>query len=161
MLVLGFRRLNGFTLIEILVAMVILALGLLGLGALQMLSIRNSQDAYLYSQAMALSYEMADRIHANASAWNTDTLPTAANSCEDNCNSAAQSCSISVMASYDYCVWMEKAKAQLGPAALVEVGISPVSGSDVCTGTSAMRCLTLSWTSGSQSSAKFELELQP
>ncbi len=155
------RRLSGFTLVELLIAMVILALGLLGIGALQLLSIKDSQDAYSYSQAMALTYEMADRIHANAAAWNAGTLPAAASNCSNNCNSVANSCNAATMASYDYCVWAGKGKTQLGPSASTTISISPVLGSSVCTGTSSMRCLTMNWVNGHQSNAKFELEMQP
>ncbi len=55
----------GFTLIEVLIAMVILAVGLLGLAALQATSLRNDQSAYNRSQATQLAYDMADRIRAN------------------------------------------------------------------------------------------------
>lgn len=56
---------NGFTLIEVLIAMVILAFGLLGLAGLQAASLNNNQSAYNRSQATQLAYDMADRIRAN------------------------------------------------------------------------------------------------
>ena len=46
-------RSRGMTLIEVLVAMVVISVGLLGIAALQMLSLRNSQGAYLRTQATA------------------------------------------------------------------------------------------------------------
>lgn len=55
----------GFTLIEVLIAMVVLAVGLLGLAALQATSLRNNQSAYFRSQAVQFSYNIADRIRAN------------------------------------------------------------------------------------------------
>ncbi len=55
----------GFTLIEVLVAMLVLAFGLLGLANLQATSLRNNQSAYHRSQATQLAYDMADRIRAN------------------------------------------------------------------------------------------------
>lgn len=152
---------SGFTLIEVLVSMVVLAVGLLGIGALQTVAIRDSQEAYLYSEAVTLAYEMADRIHANANVWNGSTLPAAAASCSNNCNSAAHTCNAPTMAAYDYCVWNIKARTQLGEAASATVSISPVPGSSVCSGDVSMRCLTLNWVNAYQGSAKFELELQP
>ena len=66
---------KGFTLVEVLVAMVILAIGLLGLASLQAIALKDNQDAYLRSQANLLAYEMNDRMRANASYWKTlDTL---------------------------------------------------------------------------------------
>lgn len=55
----------GFTLIEVLIAVVLLAGGLLGLAALQAASLKNNQSAYNRSQATQLAYDMADRIRAN------------------------------------------------------------------------------------------------
>jgi len=59
------KKTNGFTLVEVLVAMIVLALGLLGLAGLQTLSIRNNMNAYQRGQAIQLIYDMTDRIRAN------------------------------------------------------------------------------------------------
>ena len=56
---------SGFTLIEVLIAMLVLALGLLGLAGLQANSLANNQSAYQRTQATLLAYDMADRIRAN------------------------------------------------------------------------------------------------
>lgn len=56
---------SGFTLIEVLIAALVLALGLLGLAGLQATSIRNNLSAYNRSQATQLAYDMADRMRAN------------------------------------------------------------------------------------------------
>jgi type IV pilus assembly protein PilV len=53
------------SLLEVLVAIVVLALGLLGLAALQMTSLKGGHGAYLRSQAAQLAYDMSDRIRAN------------------------------------------------------------------------------------------------
>lgn len=55
----------GFTFIEVLVAVLVLALGLIGLAALQATGIKNIQTAYNRSQAVHLAQDMADRIRAN------------------------------------------------------------------------------------------------
>ena len=56
---------GGFTLLEILVAMVVISLGLLGLAGLQALSLRNNQVAHYRSIASQQAYDMGDRIRAN------------------------------------------------------------------------------------------------
>jgi type IV pilus assembly protein PilV len=56
---------SGFTLIEVLIAALVLSFGLLGLAGLQATSIRNNQSAYYRSQATQLAYDMADRMRAN------------------------------------------------------------------------------------------------
>ncbi len=59
------RSQRGFTLIEILVTVFILAIGLLGLAGLTLEGMRNNQGAYLRTQASILAYDMADRMRAN------------------------------------------------------------------------------------------------
>ena len=56
---------KGFTLLEVLVALVILSVGLLGLAGLQTTGIRNNHSANLRSQATILAYDITDRIRAN------------------------------------------------------------------------------------------------
>ena len=52
--------------IEVLVTVVILAVGLLGLAGMQGVSMRNNHSAYLRSQAVQLAYDMADRVRSNS-----------------------------------------------------------------------------------------------
>ena len=58
------RRQRGFSLIEVLVAMLVLAIGLLGLAALQTQGVRFNHDAYVRSNATALAYEIMDKMRA-------------------------------------------------------------------------------------------------
>lgn len=70
---------RGFTLIEVLVALVILAVGLLGMATLMMSSMQSSQGAYLRSQASVLAYDIVERMRANrAEAITTDNYELAA-----------------------------------------------------------------------------------
>jgi len=62
----GMPAQRGFTLIEIMVAVVVLAIGLLGLAGLQATSLRFNSSAYLRSQATSLAYDIADRMRVNA-----------------------------------------------------------------------------------------------
>jgi len=59
---------RGTTLIETLVALVVLSVGLLGIAALQMTSLRNNRGAHLRSQAQVMAYDIADRMRANRTA---------------------------------------------------------------------------------------------
>jgi len=61
-------RAGGFTLIEVLIAVLVLSIGLLGLAGLQTVSLRNNNSAYLRSQAAILAYDIVDRMRANRSA---------------------------------------------------------------------------------------------
>jgi type IV pilus assembly protein PilV len=64
----------GFTLLEVLIALVVLSIGLLGIAALQGVGLRSSHGAYLTSQASLLAYDMADRIRTNPNEFATTNL---------------------------------------------------------------------------------------
>ncbi|MBK1723740.1 type IV pilus modification protein PilV [Thiocystis violacea] len=57
---------RGFTLIEVLIAALVLAVGLLGLSGLQAISQKLNYSAYKRGQAASLAYEIADAIRANS-----------------------------------------------------------------------------------------------
>lgn len=59
------QKQGGFTMTEVLVTMVVLAIGLLGMAGLQVTGLRNNQTAYYRSQATLLAYDLADRMRAN------------------------------------------------------------------------------------------------
>ena len=63
-------RQQGFSLFEVLIAIVITAIGLLGLAVLQTTGLQNNQTAYHASQATVLAYDMADRMRANPESVN-------------------------------------------------------------------------------------------
>lgn len=72
-------RSAGFTLVEVLVSLVILAIGLLGIAKLMLFSSHSNDSAYLRSQATTLAYEILDDMRANRQeAINVGTYNTAA-----------------------------------------------------------------------------------
>ncbi len=56
---------KGFNLIEILVTMLIMAVGLMGIAALQFKGLQYNHDAYTRTQINFLAYDIADRIRLN------------------------------------------------------------------------------------------------
>lgn len=60
------HALAGVTLIEVLVTLLILAIGLLGLAGLQLTTVNSQFEAYQRSQALLLAESMAGRLRANA-----------------------------------------------------------------------------------------------
>jgi type IV pilus assembly protein PilV len=62
------RAPRGFSLVEALVAMVILCVGLLGVGQLMLVGLRASASALLRTQAVFLLNDMMERIRANPEA---------------------------------------------------------------------------------------------
>ncbi len=92
----------GFTLIEVLIAMVVLAVGLLGLAAVQTTSLKNNQSAYFRSQATQLAYDMTDRMRSNklgVAAGNYNLGSAGAKDCELN------TCTPAEMAGDDITKW--------------------------------------------------------
>ena len=62
------RHQIGMTLIEVLVAVLILAIGLLGAAVIQLNALRYTDSSRMTSQASFIAYDMLDRIRANAGA---------------------------------------------------------------------------------------------
>ncbi|MDP1645343.1 MAG: type IV pilus modification protein PilV [Thiobacillus sp.] len=56
---------SGFTLLEVLVAMLVLSIGLLGLAGLMASSMRNNLSASHRTQATWMAYDVIDRMRAN------------------------------------------------------------------------------------------------
>ena len=59
------RRASGFSIVEVLVALIVLAIGLLGLAALQAQGLRFNHDALIRTQATNLAYDIVDRMRTN------------------------------------------------------------------------------------------------
>ena len=59
------RFLRGFSLIEVMVAVLVLSIGLLGMAALQGFSLQNARSANYRSQATNLAYQLVDSMRGN------------------------------------------------------------------------------------------------
>ncbi|CAK0751786.1 type IV pilus assembly protein PilV [Gammaproteobacteria bacterium] len=62
------KKQNGFTLLEVLIAMVVLSVGLLAMASLQIMAWRSNLGALLRSQATNLSYFIIDSMRVNQQA---------------------------------------------------------------------------------------------
>ncbi|QKE64490.1 type IV pilus modification protein PilV [Aquipseudomonas campi] len=60
------RKQNGFSLIEVLIALLILAIGLFGMASLMMTSMKSNQSASMRSQASWLAYDIFERMRLNS-----------------------------------------------------------------------------------------------
>jgi type IV pilus assembly protein PilV len=63
------RAQRGMTLVEVLVTLVLVSVGLLGVAALQLTTLKDNKDAYVRSQASALAGDILDRMRANTAAF--------------------------------------------------------------------------------------------
>ena len=66
---------RGFTLLEVLIALLILSIGLLGLAALQTISLRSNEMASMRTAATHLAYDITDRMRANPGRTAPDDPP--------------------------------------------------------------------------------------
>lgn len=108
---------SGFTLIEVMVAMVIFAIGLLGLAGLQATALNSNHASYTRTQATLLAYDMADRIRANPSAKdqvtdyvlaaNDAAIPDYAACVTDtSCDCVSNFCSATKIRTSDHSAWI-------------------------------------------------------
>ncbi len=96
----------GFTMIEVLVTMVILAIGLLGLAGMQANGLKSNHQAYTRTQVSQLAYDMGDRMRSNmagVTAGNYSSLSGDPATSPPNCETGA--CTPANMATYDYAKW--------------------------------------------------------
>ncbi len=107
---------SGFTLLEVLIALLVLAIGLLGLAALQTTGLRSNTMATTRTHATQLIYDIADRMRANvAGSYTTDTSTNEVTAIVDNYGMAVAlirclprpptSSDPSTMAEYDLDTW--------------------------------------------------------
>jgi type IV pilus assembly protein PilV len=111
---------RGFTLVEVMVALVVLSVGLLGIAGLYVITLRSSGGAIYRMQAVNLANDLADRIRANRRA-NVAYAGAAAN---NNCyGAAAVNCTAAQMAANDLFVWNAQVAAIL-PQGTSAVGVA-------------------------------------
>jgi type IV pilus assembly protein PilV len=120
------RKQHGFSMIEALVALVVLGVGMLGVASLYVVTLRASGSAISRTQAVNLASDLGDRIRANrtaGSAYALEELDTGSTSTD--CQGASADCSPADMAAYDLSEWQQQVAATLPAAqASVEVDIS-------------------------------------
>lgn len=140
------KHAKGFTLLEVLISMVILAVGLFGLASLQTISLRSNSSAYQRSFASMLAYDIIDRMRLNykeASTASYDgtfapvaasgvTVPDYLKLCIDTTASPPPTCTAKQWTAYDLWEWArsDNKLAQL-PNAQANITTSKISSSGV------------------------------
>lgn len=136
---------HGFTLVEVLIALVILGVGLLGLAGLQTASLRAGDDAYLRTQASIYAYNLIDRMRANPTVADKYAIPVltsvstlaaaynigagAAPAAPTGCGAAP--CNPDALAKWDSKQWITNLSAL--PGSQVQVTIQTKDNSDYVT----------------------------
>ena len=117
------KQSSGFTLLEVMIAMVIFSIGLLGLAGIQAVSLKNNHSAYTRTITMQLAYNMADVIRASTdnegnvnSAYSDvdDAIPgTAPASCIQKSGATAPNCTDTNLAAFELYHWKKRIEKTL------------------------------------------------
>lgn len=101
------NRTRGFSIVEVLVALVVLSVGMLGIAGLYVFALQSGTSSIFRTQAVNLAADMADRIRANQAA----TVGYAADGADHDCESA--DCTAVEIAEDDRAGWEGQVAAAL------------------------------------------------
>jgi type IV pilus assembly protein PilV len=114
------QRIDGFSLLEVLIAVVILSVALLGLAGLQLSSLQMNTNSYFRTQATIAAYDIIDRMRVNSTGTNANlyhmpnvpavsAMVTAYRQCGDDgaCDCETNSCDTTNLALYDKGKWYD------------------------------------------------------
>lgn len=101
------NRLRGFSLVEVLIALIIMSVGMLGIAGLYVHSMQAGRTSLFRHHAVTLAGDVADRIRANPLAGVAYEGAGANNDCADD------DCVAADMAAKDVYLWLEQAAATL------------------------------------------------
>jgi type IV pilus assembly protein PilV len=99
------NRERGVSLVEVLVALVVLSVGLLGVAALLVQSVQGTRTALYRTKAINLVSDMADRIRANAPAGAAYAGAAVNRSCQSTLAAASSPCTATQLAEDDLVRW--------------------------------------------------------
>lgn len=105
-------RSRGFSLVEVLVALFVLSVGMMGVAALFVSSLQYSGSAILRTRAINLADDMADRIRANGisgASYVTALTDAGTNTkyCSDTNTGTAATCTEAELAIHDVYTWKQ------------------------------------------------------
>ena len=99
------RRMAGVTLVESLVALVVISVGMLGIAGMYLSSLQASRSANMRVQAMNLTTDISDRIRANRRALTNYTVSATGTGTAHDC--ATATCTPKDIAENDLYVWKQ------------------------------------------------------
>ncbi len=135
------KRQSGFSLVEVLIALVIMSVGMLGIAGLYVQSMQAGRTSMFRHHAVTLAGDVADRIRANPTAAIAYIDPVGAN---NNCVLGGADCSPAQMAANDVLLWKAQADDTL-PGGDVTVVFAAAAGA-----TPPSYQITISWTEPGQ-----------
>ena len=103
------NRQRGFSLVEVLIALIIMSVGMLGIAGLYVQSMQAGRTSMFRHQAVTLAGDVADRIRANPRAG----VAYAGFGANHNCVGQGVDCSEAQMAANDILIWDQEALGSL------------------------------------------------
>ena len=97
------KKQQGLSLIESMVALLVISVGLLGIAALQVTSMKQNNSALHHSQAVWVGYNMADRIRANFTQFDSYDGTNTSNDYNQECIN--QACTAAQLVVADQAEW--------------------------------------------------------
>ena len=115
---------NGFTLVEVLVALVIMTVGMLGVAVLFVEGLRMNRTSIYRTTAVSLAADMAERIRANDQAM--VAYAGAGPGANNNCVHGPGTCTRQQLAADDWFRWNQMLTSSLpvGANALIQVNLN-------------------------------------
>jgi type IV pilus assembly protein PilV len=150
------RAARGFSLVEALVALVVMSIGMLGIAALYVESLRSGTSALLRSQAVALASDMADRIRANpnAGAAYAKTVDQTVATVAACLPGGSGTCSQTDMAATDLALWTQQLDDRSDDPAKGQLGLPSGRGTvAVSAAAPLVYTITVSWLESGQTTA--------
>ncbi|MGM0517416.1 MAG: type IV pilus modification protein PilV [Pseudomonadota bacterium] len=141
---------EGFSLVEVLVALVVLSIGVLGVAALHATALKNNSSSYVRSQMTLAAYDLADRMRANRQAALDGEYDAISGAEHAACEGAAPGCTAKEMAEHDVWAWKDHLTDIVPDATgIVCRDSSPNDGSGTgsasCDGTGDIRAIKIWW----------------
>ena len=130
----------GFSLVEVLIALVIMSVGMLGIAGLYVQSLQAGRTSMFRHQAIHLAGDVADRIRANPNGGLAYMHATGVN---NNCVAANNDCDVVEMARNDVWLWKRQAGNSLPGSAATGGGDVAINFDDTLV--PPVYTITVSW----------------
>lgn len=149
----AFYQQSGFSLIEILVSLLVLSVGLLGMGGLQVATVKGSSNAHYRTSASLLATSLAARMRANVAGvkggYYGDTIPDCPALSLSQCKNSFTHCSSQQLAKYDLveikCGAKIGSHREGGVQNLLPNGKISIACTDGCNKENAVHDITITW----------------
>lgn len=159
---------RGFTLIEVLVALLVLGIGLLGVAGLQSATLGLNHGSYMRSQATVLAQDVVDRMRANQRGTENGSYDQGTATQNNGCTQVT-GCTVAEMAQHDLFEWQALLASELPQGeGVVCIDSTPEDGDGAggtdndCDGAGDVRVVKIWWYSKDEEEKhRFVTEVRP